>query len=152
MEQIPSWGAANHEIPHVYGTRNVHDRVYKIPPLVLTQTNPLHNLPSELFKINFNGALQPTHRSPKILILLSRFSVCISHFAVRATWPSHIILNLTIIIIIIQFFIIYVRRWVDNIKMDLGEVGWDGVDWIGLAQDRDRWRAYCNAVMNLQVA
>jgi hypothetical protein len=30
------------------------------------------------------------------------------------------------------------RRWVDNIKMDLGEVGWDGVDWIDLAQDRDR--------------
>jgi hypothetical protein len=30
------------------------------------------------------------------------------------------------------------RRWVDNVKMDLGEIGWDGVDWIGLAQDRDR--------------
>jgi hypothetical protein len=35
--------------------------------------------------------------------------------------------------------------------MDLGEVGWDGVDWIDLAQDRDRWRAYVNAVMNLRV-
>jgi hypothetical protein len=35
--------------------------------------------------------------------------------------------------------------------MDLGEVGWDGVDWIDLAQDRDRWRAYENAVMNLRV-
>jgi hypothetical protein len=43
------------------------------------------------------------------------------------------------------------RRWVDNIKMDLGEVGWDGGDWIDLAQDRDRWRAYVNAVMNLRV-
>jgi hypothetical protein len=43
------------------------------------------------------------------------------------------------------------RRWVDNIKMDLGEVGWDGVDWIDLAQDRDRWRAYVNTVMNLRV-
>jgi hypothetical protein len=42
-------------------------------------------------------------------------------------------------------------RWVDNIKMDLGERGWDGVDWIDLAQDRDRWRAYVNAVMNLRV-
>jgi hypothetical protein len=30
------------------------------------------------------------------------------------------------------------RRWVDNIRMDLGEIGWDGVDWIGLAQDRDK--------------
>jgi hypothetical protein len=42
-------------------------------------------------------------------------------------------------------------RWVDNIKMDLKEVGWDGRDWIDLAQDRDRQRAYVNAVMNLRV-
>jgi hypothetical protein len=33
------------------------------------------------------------------------------------------------------------RRWVDNIKMDLGETGWGGVDWIGLAQDRNKWKA-----------
>jgi hypothetical protein len=44
-----------------------------------------------------------------------------------------------------------IRRWVDKIKMDLREVGWDGRDRIDLAQDRDRWRAYVNAVMNLQV-
>jgi hypothetical protein len=43
------------------------------------------------------------------------------------------------------------RRWVDNIRMDLGEIGWGGVDWIGLAQDRDKWRALVNAVMNLWV-
>jgi hypothetical protein len=43
------------------------------------------------------------------------------------------------------------RRWVDNIRMDLGEVGWDGVDWIGLAQDRNRWRALVNSVLNLWV-
>jgi hypothetical protein len=36
------------------------------------------------------------------------------------------------------------RRWVDNIKMDLREIGWDGMDWIYLAQDRDRWRALVN--------
>jgi hypothetical protein len=42
------------------------------------------------------------------------------------------------------------HRWVDNIKMDLREVGWDGRDWIDLAQDRVRWRAYVNAVVNLQ--
>jgi hypothetical protein len=41
-------------------------------------------------------------------------------------------------------------RWVDN-KMNLGETGWGGMDWIGLAQDRDRWRALVNAVMNLRV-
>jgi hypothetical protein len=43
------------------------------------------------------------------------------------------------------------RRWEDNIKMDLRKVGWGDMDWINLAQDRDRWRALVNAVMNLRV-
>jgi hypothetical protein len=43
------------------------------------------------------------------------------------------------------------RRWFDNIGMDLVEVGWSDVDWIGLAQDRDRWRALLNSVLNLGV-
>jgi hypothetical protein len=43
------------------------------------------------------------------------------------------------------------RKWVDNIKLDLLEIGWGGVDWIGLAQDRDKLRALVNAVMNLRV-
>jgi hypothetical protein len=43
------------------------------------------------------------------------------------------------------------RRWEDGIKMDLREIGWGGVDWIHLAQDRDRWRAVVSAVMNLRV-
>jgi hypothetical protein len=42
------------------------------------------------------------------------------------------------------------RRWEDNIKMDLQEVEWGGMDWIDLAQDRDRWQALLNAVMNLR--
>jgi hypothetical protein len=43
------------------------------------------------------------------------------------------------------------RRWVDNIKMYLREIGWDGRDWIDLAQDRDQWRVPVDAVMNLRV-
>jgi hypothetical protein len=43
------------------------------------------------------------------------------------------------------------RRWVDNIKRDLGEVGWGDVDWIGLAQDWNRWRALVNSILNLWV-
>jgi hypothetical protein len=43
------------------------------------------------------------------------------------------------------------RRWVDNIRMDLGEVGWGDVDWIGLAKDRNMWRALVNSVLNLRV-
>jgi len=43
------------------------------------------------------------------------------------------------------------RRWEDNVGMDLQEVGCRGMDWIDLDKDRDRWRAFVNAVMNLRV-
>jgi hypothetical protein len=43
------------------------------------------------------------------------------------------------------------HRWEDNIKTDLQEEGWGGMDWIQLAQDRDRWWTLVNAVMNLRV-
>jgi hypothetical protein len=43
------------------------------------------------------------------------------------------------------------RRWVDNNKIDLGEIGWDDRDWIELPQDRAQWRALVNTVMNLRV-
>jgi hypothetical protein len=43
------------------------------------------------------------------------------------------------------------RRWEDRIRMDLRESGWGSVDWIQLAEDRDRWRALVNTVMNLRV-
>jgi hypothetical protein len=43
------------------------------------------------------------------------------------------------------------RKWLDNIRMDLVEVGRSDVDWIGLAQDRDRWRALANSVLNIRV-
>jgi hypothetical protein len=44
------------------------------------------------------------------------------------------------------------HRWIHNIKMDLSEIGLSVVDWIGLAQDKDRWRALVNVVMNIRVA
>jgi hypothetical protein len=43
------------------------------------------------------------------------------------------------------------RRWKDNFKVDLREIGWGGMDWIALAQDRNQWRAFVNTVMNLRV-
>jgi transcription termination factor 2 len=43
------------------------------------------------------------------------------------------------------------RRWVDNIKTDLREIGWEGTDWIDLAEDRDQWRPLVNTVMNIRV-
>jgi hypothetical protein len=43
------------------------------------------------------------------------------------------------------------RRWLDNINMDLREIGWDGVDWIDVAQNRDEWRALVITVLNLWV-
>jgi hypothetical protein len=43
------------------------------------------------------------------------------------------------------------RRWVDNIKMNVIEIGWDGVDWIDMPQDRDQWRTLVNTVLNLRV-
>jgi hypothetical protein len=43
------------------------------------------------------------------------------------------------------------RSWVDNSKVDLREIVWDGMDWIDLAQDRDQWRALVSTVMNLRI-
>jgi hypothetical protein len=43
------------------------------------------------------------------------------------------------------------RRYEDNVKMDLREIGWGDMDWIDMAQDRDQWRALANRVMNLRV-
>jgi hypothetical protein len=43
------------------------------------------------------------------------------------------------------------RRWVDNVGIDLRGVGWGDADWIGLAQDRDRWRALVSSVLNLRI-
>jgi hypothetical protein len=44
------------------------------------------------------------------------------------------------------------RRWMDNTKMDLRKIGWDGMDWIGLAQDRDQWGALVNMVIDFSVS
>jgi hypothetical protein len=42
-------------------------------------------------------------------------------------------------------------RWVDNTKIDLRDIGWDGMDWIDLTQDRDQWKALVNTLMNFRV-
>jgi hypothetical protein len=43
------------------------------------------------------------------------------------------------------------RRWVDNIKMNVGKIGWGGMDWIDLARDNDQWKALVNAILNFWV-
>jgi hypothetical protein len=43
------------------------------------------------------------------------------------------------------------RRWVDNVKMDVREIGWGGMDWIDLAENRDQWRVLVNTLMNLRL-
>jgi hypothetical protein len=43
------------------------------------------------------------------------------------------------------------RMWADNIKLDLREIEWDSVDWIDMAQDRDKWRALENTVLNIRI-
>jgi len=43
------------------------------------------------------------------------------------------------------------RRWEDNIRIDLREIGWEVVDWMNMAEDRDQWRTVVNTVMNLRV-
>ena len=65
--------------------------------------------------------------------------------------PSHKYSAAVSYIYIYIYIYIRRRRWVDNIRMDLQEVGCGHTDWIGLAQDRDRWRALVSAVMNLRV-
>jgi hypothetical protein len=56
------------------------------------------------------------------------------------------------LMIIVNYYVIFIfRRWVDNIKMGLREIGWGGMDWIDLSQNRDQWRALVNAVMHLRV-
>jgi hypothetical protein len=44
------------------------------------------------------------------------------------------------------------RRWLDKVRIELGEVGWGNMDWVSLAQDRDRWRVLVNSVLKLRVA
>jgi hypothetical protein len=51
---------------------------------------------------------------------------------------------------LLELITLQIRRWADNIKIDL-RIGWDGMDWIDLAEDRDQWRALVKAVMKLRV-
>jgi hypothetical protein len=51
----------------------------------------------------------------------------------------------------VRFYIVYIN-FKDNIRIDLGEVEWGDVDWIGLAKDRNKWRAVMNSILNLRVS
>jgi hypothetical protein len=72
-----------------------------------------------------------------------------SHFTVNKS-VTHIT-SRVFSLLFIGYKVLSRRRWVVKIRMDLGEVGWSDVDWIGLAQDRNRWRALVNSVLNLGV-
>jgi len=69
----------------------------------------------------------------------------------RSRFKFSYIIIIIIIIIIIRPLEGLRRRWEDNIRMNLQEVGCGGMDWIELAKDRDRWRILVNAVMNLRI-
>jgi hypothetical protein len=107
------------------------------------------------------------HISINSIILGLSLGSRVSRYSNILTWIPISIKSITIIRLIcihiykytytkpLQFSIRYKyvprRRWVDNIRMDLGEVGWGDVDCIGLARDRNRWRALVNSVLNLRV-
>jgi hypothetical protein len=119
------------ELPCILWNPKVHYRVHNSPPAVpiLSQIKSIHTIPSYLSKIHFNIVHPPTPRSSQwspSFRLSHQYPIRIGGKARR-------------------------KGWVDNIKMDFREVGWDGMDWIDLAHDRDRWRVLVNIVMKLRV-
>jgi hypothetical protein len=97
-----------------------------------------------------NGELRDLYSSPSIRIMKSR----------RTRWAGHVarmVEKRNVFRLLVgkpegkSPFERPRRRWVDNIGLDLGEVEWGDVDWIGQTQDRNRWRALVNSVLNLRV-
>jgi hypothetical protein len=89
------------------------------------------------------------HSNLSDILVMNNFIICGFLWSYVSTWPS----SLTSLLIINNFTllcVLHTRRWVDNTVMDIGEIGWDGIDWIDLAQDRDQWGSLVNKVMNLQ--
>jgi hypothetical protein len=88
-------------------------------------------------KILYSGILNMTFRADSILICIMRikgaYNILVGRPEGRRPLGRH------------------GRRWEDNITMDLREIGFGDVDWIHWAQDRDRWRALLNTVMNLRI-
>jgi len=87
-------------------------------------------------------------------VLKLRFIHASNSFAVRRTHISNYQMKITMMCSLMLIDLILGRprrKWVDNIRMDLQEVGCGYMDWIGLVQDRDRWRTLVSAVMNPRV-
>ena len=150
MEQAPSYEAKSSAIIQ----SNSLDGVVFSPVRILSQMILVHSIPSHFFSIHFNIVFLLRPSLPSRI-----FPSGIPVYA-RMRWAGHVARMGE------ERGVYRVlvgkpegkrplgrprRRWVDNIRMDLHEVGCGHVDWIGLAQDRDRWRTLVSAVMNLRV-
>jgi len=109
--------------------------------LIVSHFSPSSVPPTSSFTLSLNGV--------EVCFLLDSYSFCRSPWRIR--WAGHV----ARLEEMRNAYKIFVgkpwRRWEDNIRMDLRETGWESVDWMYLAQDRDQWRAVVKTVMNLRV-
>ncbi|PNF30225.1 hypothetical protein B7P43_G02535 [Cryptotermes secundus] len=122
-----------HTIPSYLS--KIHSNIVHPPPTlapILSQNNPVHTRPSYLSKICFN-IIHPLRLDLPTGLFPSGFPIYIGGKAdgKRSLGRPRC-------------------RWVNNIKMHLGDIGLDGMDWIDLVRDRDQWKAFVNTVMNLR--
>jgi hypothetical protein len=115
---------------HIFSSPHYERTVFGMPSLLLRRVfGPRRDEVMGGWRKLHNEELRDLYSSPSIIrIIKSR----------RMTWAGHGLGRPR-------------HRWVNNVWMDVGEVGWGDVDWIGLAQNRDKWRALVNTILNLQV-